>query len=397
MCRSLDAPEWMSPPRVVCLGLRLIVDGALDRAVEGDLAGELGVSGRHLRRMFNDHLGITPNRLAQANRLRRAARLLSETEMAVADVAYRAGFGSIRQFNRACSALGTSPIGLRGLEDNHLVDVDTLTLRFTTSVGFVWAPIAERLRSTAVPHVEYVDSVAYRRVVVVGGIPGALEVSVPSDGQMLMRVHLNEWLELLHVVQRARSTVDPDGVDQETIQSSNVSERAEDSLVVGPRIPGLPRVWDPFELVVNATLTAHLPESHVKAATSLLIDRYGTPVQTPIHPLLTRSFPSADKLAESDLRDFGLGSSVQDALRRVAMGFSRGLVPLTPSTDMSELKAALVGWCMIDEACADHIATRIGMTIGESLRMRSANRGDHHPVDDHSIGDNTQSRQPISA
>lgn len=361
MCRITDAPQWMSAPRVVCLGVRLIVEGVLDHGAEGDLASECGVSSRHLRRMFNDHLGITPSRLARASRMRRAARLLVATDLAVADIAHQAGFGSIRQLNRVCrDVLGTSPIELRRREVNQLAATEILDLRIPTSPDFEWTPMLDHLASRAVPHVECVDGSVYRRVVVVDGVPGALEVSVPDGGQLVMRVHLQEWHELLHVVQRALSIVDPEGMARESGDDSPAPERGAESPRSQERVQSLPGVWEPFERSVTAILTAHLPQSDVRTVTSNLVQRLGTPVQTAIHPQLTRSFPSPETLAASNLRNLGLGSSTEDALRRLAIGVTDGTFPLNSTSDIGELEAALASWGMIDEAGADYVATRIG-------------------------------------
>lgn len=87
---------------MVCRAVRLILDGALDRGSEAELGERLGLSARHLRRLFTTHLGVTPDGLARSARVHFARRLLDDTDLTITEIAFAAGFGSLRQFNRAC-------------------------------------------------------------------------------------------------------------------------------------------------------------------------------------------------------------------------------------------------------------------------------------------------------
>src|SRR4029077_6619146 len=90
-------------------------EGALDRGNEEELGHRLGISARHLRRLFIDHLGVTPDGLARSARAHFARRLLDDTDLTVTEVAFSAGFGSLRQFNRACQdVFRASPCTLPG-------------------------------------------------------------------------------------------------------------------------------------------------------------------------------------------------------------------------------------------------------------------------------------------
>src|SRR5262249_19116811 len=112
-CRPYRYPQpigW-SAPELVCRAVGLILDGALDRGSEGGLAARLGVSARHLRRLFGTHLGVTPDGLARSARIHFARRLLDDTDLSVTEIAFAAGFGSLRQFNRACRDVFREPPG----------------------------------------------------------------------------------------------------------------------------------------------------------------------------------------------------------------------------------------------------------------------------------------------
>src|SRR3984957_12448996 len=99
--RSGQPVSWTGP-ELVCRAVQLITDGALDGQTEAHLAARLGGSSRHLRRLFSAHLGVTPDELARSRRSHFARRLLDDTDLSIADIAFASGFGSVRQLNRAC-------------------------------------------------------------------------------------------------------------------------------------------------------------------------------------------------------------------------------------------------------------------------------------------------------
>ena len=100
---------------MVCEAVELIINGALDDGgTEAALADRIGMSPRHLRRLFLKHLGASPDQLARSRRAHFARRLLDDTDLTIADVAFASGFGSLRQFNRTMQEVfAASPTGLR--------------------------------------------------------------------------------------------------------------------------------------------------------------------------------------------------------------------------------------------------------------------------------------------
>lgn len=101
-CRPETAPfspAWKGTRTTVERALRLIVNGALDEAGIEDLATRLGIGPRHLARLFQKHLGASPVQVAQTTRVQKAKRLLDDTDLAISEIAIRAGFGSLRRFN----------------------------------------------------------------------------------------------------------------------------------------------------------------------------------------------------------------------------------------------------------------------------------------------------------
>ena len=116
-CRPETAPfcaAWNGTRTTFERALRLIEGGALDDGNVVELAGRLGVGPRHLSRLFTKYMGASPQQTAQTLRIGRAKRLLDETSLPIIEIAFKAGFGSVRQFNAAFSKLyGRSPSSIR--------------------------------------------------------------------------------------------------------------------------------------------------------------------------------------------------------------------------------------------------------------------------------------------
>ena len=205
-CRPYRAaqPVAWTGPELVCRAVQLILDGALDGGTEDQLGDRLGVSGRHLRRLFTAHLGVTPDGLARSARTHFARRLLDDTDLTITQVAFAAGFGSLRQFNRTCQEVfRASPRALRAKrrKADRLV-ADGGLLPFHGQLD--WAATLAHLAAQATPGVERVADGTYRRTIMVGGAPGVLELGQGGEGHLLLRAHLPHWEELLHLVGRAR-------------------------------------------------------------------------------------------------------------------------------------------------------------------------------------------------
>lgn len=280
-------------PEIVCRAVQMIIAGALDDGNEDVLGRRLGVSARHLRRMFHDHLGVTPDQFARSRRAHFARRMLDDTDLPVADVAFAAGFGSLRQFNRAMRDIfRATPKELRARRRraDRLAADGGLVLRLPFTPPYDWDAMATFLAAHAIPGVESVVDGVYRRTIMLDGEPGMLEIEQGGDDYLLLRAHLPFWEGVIHVVAMAARLV---GVDIDPVVAR--AELAKDP-TIGPLVtarPGVrvPGVWTPFEVAV-ATVAGP------QAAGEMAV-RYGVEVPGLDHGL-THVFPSAELLAETD-------------------------------------------------------------------------------------------------
>src|SRR5215218_2725680 len=321
-CRPYRCPQpvtWAAP-EMVCRAVRLILDGALDKGTEADLGARLGVSARHLRRLFTVHLGVTPDGLARSARVHFARRLLDDTDLSVPEIAFAAGFGSLRQFNRACrEVFRESPRELRArrrMADRLTAD-GGLRLRLPFRGPLDWEAMAAYFADRAVPGVEHVSGGTYRRTIVVGDDPGVLELWRGGDDHLVLRAHLPHWEELVHVVQRARRIA---SLDFELDEPA--SHLARDP-TIGPLLenrPGLrpPGTWDPFETGVRAIIGQQVTLAGANTIAGRLVRRLGTPVPGLEQLGLSHTFPAPATLATADLGGLGLTTSRAAAIRAFA-------------------------------------------------------------------------------
>src|ERR1700733_5223320 len=148
---SPGTPAWLGTSAVVSRALRLIWEGAFDGGNVDELAERLGIGSRQLRRLFIQHLGVPPIKIASTHRLHFARNLIEQTDMPMAEIALNAGFKSIRQFNHAVrTTAGQSPSELRRLRDEApVVQQGGLVMRLFYRPPFNWPALIAFLRSRA--------------------------------------------------------------------------------------------------------------------------------------------------------------------------------------------------------------------------------------------------------
>jgi AraC family transcriptional regulator of adaptative response / DNA-3-methyladenine glycosylase II len=363
-CRPYRWPQSVScnAPELVCRAVRLILDGALDRSSEAELGARLGVSPRHLRRLFNAHLGVTPDGLARSTRVHFARRLLDDTDLTITKVAFAAGFGSLRQFNRACrEVFRESPRMLRDRRraTDRLVADGGLLLRLPFHGPLDWEAMVAYFAARALPGVEYVSGNTYRRTIVIGDDPGVLELYPGSDDHLVLRAHLPHWEELVHVVQRARGIASLDFDLDEPVR-----HLAQDA-TIGPLLrarPGLrpPGTWDPFETGVRAIIGRQGTLAGGNTIAGRLVERFGTPVPGLERLGLTHTFPSPATLADADLNGLGLTRSRADGIRSFAQAVAEDAVRLDRSVSLDQLTSSITELGGLGSETAHYVALRLG-------------------------------------
>jgi AraC family transcriptional regulator of adaptative response / DNA-3-methyladenine glycosylase II len=213
-CRPESAPNspaWNGTSTTVQRALQLIGQGALNTGSMGDLALRLGIGERYLRKLFERELGVSPQALALNQRLLFAKKLLAETALPVTEVAYAAGFGSLRRFNSAVQTqFKLPPTALRRRRNAGTASV-SIELQLHYRPPYDWDGVLDFFGRHAVDGVETVAGGSYQRTITPGGVPGSFRVSpLPGKNALRLELQLADRSQLMPVVARVRRMFDLD-------------------------------------------------------------------------------------------------------------------------------------------------------------------------------------------
>ena len=354
-CRPDAVPgsaDWNVRADVVGRAVRLIGDGVVDREGVAGLASRLGYSARQIQRQLNAELGAGPIALARAQRGHTARVLLQTTTMQAAEVAFAAGFASVRQFNETIREIyAATPTQLRaarpGRGGQAVADgASGVPLRLAYRGPYDRGQVFDFLAARAVPGVEEVTGAVgtrtYRRTLRLPHAPGVAEVAErPGAGGWLeCRLHLGDLRDLTTATQRIRRLFDLDA------DPYAVAERlgADPSLaaLVAAR-PGLraPGAADPEELAVREVLGSGAGLAKGRRLAGELVAALGRPVAE-AGGGLTHLFPPPSELAEADLGSLDLPPERAAAVSALASALAAGAVRLDPGADREEAERELL-------------------------------------------------------
>ncbi|MGI9322411.1 MAG: bifunctional transcriptional activator/DNA repair enzyme AdaA, partial [Pseudomonadales bacterium] len=211
---SPGTPAWMGTSTTVARALKLIDGGALDEGSMPDLADRLGVTARHLNRLFRKHLGASAKTIAQTRRLQFAKQLIDETSLPMTAVAMSAGYGSIRRFNdHFRHTYQRAPASLRRGSMSGATDGEAVQLKLAYRTPYDFAGMLDFLRVRSIPGLEEVTGNVWRRVVGTGDRPGRISVrDAPEDSALLLAACGVAPRELMSVANRVRKMFDLDAV-----------------------------------------------------------------------------------------------------------------------------------------------------------------------------------------
>ena len=363
-CRPELAPGAAPTDAVdtlVASAAQRIGEGALNERSLDELAAELGVSARHLRRATEAKLGVSPVELAQSRRLALAKQLVQDTALPLTEIAFAAGFGSVRRFNAVFSArMGRSPSSLRSA---RTATPAPLTLRLDYRPPYDWAHVLGFLRGRAIPGVEIVGTDDYRRVVRLDGKIGTIRVRhLPGGGTRRSSIELAIAPALLPVlmplVARVRRMFD---LDAQPAAIGAVLGIDKQLAPLVKRRPGLrvPGAIDPFE----ASIRALLGQQVSVAAATTLAGRFAAAFGAPHDggDGLTTRFPTVDEVVAAGpdrIGKLGLPRTRAAAIHNFARVLARGELVLDAACDLDVFVAQLVELPGIGPWTAHYLAMR---------------------------------------
>ena len=364
-CRPELAPYAIQQNLAYAVWQR-IAAGALNDTDEGggieQLAATVGLSSRQLRRLLLQHFGVTPIELAQTQRLLFAKKLLQETTLPMAELAYASGFGSVRRFNALfATRYGLAPTAIRrAVARADPSSGDALTLRLAYRPPFAWDAILRYLRARAIPGLEATTDDSYLRSVWLNGISGWLRVThLPSRNQLLLDVAPSLGSALMPLLARVRNQFDLDA------HPTLIARHLQHDPLLAPHIqhlPGLrvPGAFDAFELALRAVLGQQVSVAGATTLSGRLVTKFGSVVQTPFAEV-THHSPRAETLATAPVEAIaaiGLPRSRAETVRAIAVFAADGGMVMRPGGTLEEAVAALRTVRGIGEWTAQYIALR---------------------------------------
>ncbi len=347
--------------------------GSLD-----ELAADLGLSARQLRRAVKQEFGVSPIELAQTQRLLLAKQLLSESSLPIIQVAFASGFESVRRFNALFRAhYRLTPSDLRRLARPCTGDLVRLTLAYRPPLN--WSSLLRFLNGRATAGVEQVVGQAYIRTAAVGKYHGWLKVEpVARRDALSVEIATSLMPALPEIMSRLKNLFDLSA--RPDVIASHLSADERFAALV-PRSAGLrvPGAFDGFELTVRAILGQRVS---VRAATTLagrLAARYGVPIETPFQGL-DRLSPAASRLAEApaaEIASLGIAAPRAASIRSIAQAVVSQQLDLQPGADPVATSLALQAFPGIGDWTAQYIAMRAlrwpdAFPAGDLVLLRAA-------------------------
>lgn len=312
-----------------------------DRSIP-DLAAMIGITDRHLRRVFLAEFGVSPVQYLQTRRLLMAKNLLTDTQLSVTDVAMTAGFGSIRRFNdlfrtRYRLTPGRFRVRNKGPAENH----DGITLSLEYRPPYAWNELLSFLTARAIPGVESVSRGTYRRTAAVKKGEdihyGWISISNMSRHNALSVTVAQSLLPVLpQVLAKARHLFDVDCNPSHVQEKLATMDRLSPGMcVAGIRLPGC---FDPFELSVRAVLGQQVTVKAARTLAMRLAHAFGKRVKTPFSGLSV-AFPLPEDIRalqvpiEDHMGPLGITGARARCILGLAEALQTGAVTLSPHAD----------------------------------------------------------------
>lgn len=357
-CRPELSPERHAGDREqpVQRALSLIAEGALEEGSIAELASQVGLGDRQLRRLFLAQTGATPIAVHGTRRLLLAKQLLTETTLPVTQVALAAGFHSLRRFNTAfLEGCGMPPTAIRRQRTETPVGALVLRLGYRPPLDFPL--MLAFLGKRAIDGIERVTTDAYERCCGPDEAPVHLRVTAdPQRPELRLEISGGDPRAIPDIVRRVRRLFDLDA-DPAAVHALLARTPL---LARGIRCrPGLrvPGGWDGFEVAVRAVLGQQVSVAGATTLARRLVQAHGG-LRTPGQPGLDRRFPTPAALADAPLEAIGLPKSRAATLRALAAAVAAGDVHFGAGQRLDDFVRTFVALPGIGPWTAHYVAMR---------------------------------------
>jgi AraC family transcriptional regulator of adaptative response / DNA-3-methyladenine glycosylase II len=349
---SPGSPEWNVRSDLIARAMRLIADGVVDREGVTGLASRLGYSVRQVQRELSAEVGAGPLALARAQRAQTARVLLETSLLSMTEIAFAAGFSSIRAFNdtvqevfalsptelRAVAAERRTPPNGPGMSPLAAATPGTLSLRLPFRKPFCPDNLFGHLAATAVPGVEEWRDGAYRRTIRLAHGHAVVALR-PALDHVACQISLTDQRDLTSAISRCRWMLDLDA-DPEAVDAVLSADPAMADLVASNPGRRVPRTVDPAEFAVRAVLGQQVSTAAARTHGGRLVRAYGDLVPDP-HGGLTHLFPTSQVLALLDPSDLAMPQSRRRTLMGLVEELAQGRLDLGLGADWDAARSRL--------------------------------------------------------
>lgn len=338
---SPNSPEWDIRADVTARAMRLIQDGLVDRAGISGLASALGYSSRQLGRVLQSELGVGPLAIARTERVRTARTLVESTTLSMSEIAFAAGFSSIRQFNDSFRAVYSStPRDLRRSAGEPRSG-QNITVRLAYRPPLDHAHLFRYLGVRAILGIEDVNGDQYTRSLRLAHGPAVLTLTPGAGYYIECHLRLADTRDLGSAVARARRILDLDAdpiAVRATLTEAGLSELID-------RFPGIrsPGTGDPVELAIRTVLGQQISVSAAQTHLNRLVSAYGQALPAELRVgTVDRVFPTAAAIAEVPDEQWSLPGRRIGTLRALSTHLADGSIDLGPGCDRTEVNDSLL-------------------------------------------------------
>jgi AraC family transcriptional regulator, regulatory protein of adaptative response / DNA-3-methyladenine glycosylase II len=357
-CRPETAPgspAWSGTSATVQRALRLIEQGRLEEEGIDELASRLGVTSRHLRRLFDEHLGASPLTVATTMRVHFARRLLDQSLLPITEIAFASGFSSLRRFNDAFrQSFGSSPRAFRRQQGKESGE-GMIELRIPCATPFDWEGLLAFLAPRAIEGVEWIEAQTYYRFVRCDGEAGVIDVRwQPERSSLLLRAPIAFSRSLKAISGKVRclfdTSADPAAIESHLADDPLLRRRLAQR--PGVRVPGC---WDPYELAVRAILGQQVSVRGATTMAARIASRWG---QVFSKDARLRSFPEVESLVAAPLEEVGLTRARAETIRQLSRAILDGRLNLDGAATLDETVRMLTALPGVGPWTAHYIAMR---------------------------------------
>lgn len=352
---SPGTPAWDGRSDLAARAMRLVADGVVDREGVPGLAHRLGYNRRQVERTLLAELGAGPLALARAQRAQTARTLVETSDLPLADVAFAAGFGSVRQFNDTVLEVFALTPGELRRRARPTAAAGALTLRLPFRTPLWPDSLFGHLVATAVPGVEEWRDGAYRRTLRLPHGSGTVALT-PQAGHVGCRLSLTDLRDLAPAVARCRRLLDLDA-DPVAVDTQLRSDPVLARLVAEAPGRRVPRTVDEQELALRAVLGQQVSTAAARTHAARLVRALGDQIADP-EGSLTHRFPSAEAVADADPSLLAMPRTRRDTVLRLARALANGEVDLDPGADRLRARADLLALPGVGPWTAETVAMR---------------------------------------